>query len=48
MKKFIEKLLIEKMSIYLSKLCMFDINLSVREPSLLAAGSFYVSLKICE
>ena len=36
------------MAIYLAKMSMHDLNLSVRNPSLLAVGAIYVSLKICE
>ena len=36
------------MAIYLAKMSMHDLNISVRNPSLLAVGSIYVSLKICE
>lgn len=43
-----QKYLIEKMAIYLAKMSMHDLNLSVRNPSLLAVGAIYVSLKICE
>ena len=43
-----QKYLIEKMAIYLAKMSMHDLNLSVRHPSLLAVGAIYVSLKICE
>lgn len=44
----LQKYLIEKMSIYLAKMSMHEINLSVRNPSLLAVGAIYVALKICE
>lgn len=44
----VEKYLIEKMSIYLAKMSMHDTNLSSRNSSLLAVGSIYVALKICE
>ena len=44
----LQKYLIEKMAIYLAKMSMHDLNISVRNPSLLAVGSIYVSLKICE
>ena len=40
--------LIEKMSIYLSKMSMHDADLATRHPSLLAVGAIYVALKICE
>ena len=43
-----ENYLIEKMSIYLAKMAMHDHDLSWRKPSLLAIGSIYVALKICE
>jgi hypothetical protein len=43
-----QKYLIEKMAIYLAKMSMHDLSLSVRHPSLLAVGAIYVSLKICE
>lgn len=36
------------MSIYLAKMSMHEISLSVRNPSLLAVGAIYVALKICE
>jgi len=36
------------MSIYLAKMSMHEINLAVRNPSLLAVGAIYVALKICE
>lgn len=36
------------MSIYLAKMSLHDINLSARNPSLLAVGAIYVALKICE
>ena len=42
------KYLIEKMSIYLAKMSMHDYELAARNPSLLAVGSIYVALKICE
>jgi len=44
----VEDYLIEKMAIYLSKMSMHDLDLSSRRPSLLAVGSIYVALKICE
>jgi len=44
----VEQFLIEKMSIYLAKMSMHDLNLSERRPSLIAVGSIYVALKICE
>lgn len=44
----LQKYLIEKMSIYLAKMSMHEINLAVRNPSLLAVGAIYVALKICE
>lgn len=42
------KLLIHKMSLYLAKMSMHDYELSGRKPSLVATGSLYVALKICE
>lgn len=36
------------MGIYLAKMSMHDDGLAFRNPSLLAVGSIYVSLKICE
>lgn len=36
------------MSIYLAKMSMHDVDLTSRHPSLLAVGSIYVALKICE
>lgn len=44
----VQKYLIEKMAIYLSKMSMHDEYLSCKRPSLLAVGSIYVALKICE
>ena len=44
----IEDLLIEKMSIYLAKMCMHDYYLAGKLPSLIGIGSLYVALKICE
>jgi len=44
----VENYLIEKMAIYLAKMSMHDLDLSSRRPSLLAVGSIYVALKICE
>jgi len=46
--KIVEDYLIEKMAIYLAKMSMHDLSLSSRKPSLLAVGSIYVALKICE
>ena len=46
--KHIEDFLIEKMAIYLAKMSMHDLYLSSKRPSLLAVGSIYVALKICE
>lgn len=46
--KLVENFLIEKMAIYLSKMSMHDLYLSSKRPSLLAVGSIYVALKICE
>lgn len=43
-----EKYLIEKMTVYLAKMSMHDHELSAKNPSLLAVGSIYVALKICE
>lgn len=42
------QILIQKMSMYLSKMAMHDYDLSGKKPSLLAVGSLYVALKICE
>ena len=36
------------MAVYLAKMALHDTSLAVRKPSLLAVGSIYVSLKICE
>ena len=36
------------MAVYLAKMSLHDINLSARNPSLLAVGAIYVALKICE
>lgn len=36
------------MAVYLAKMAMHEMTISVRNPSLLAVGSIYVSLKICE
>ena len=36
------------MAIYLAKMSMHDMYLSSKRPSLLAVGSIYVALKICE
>ena len=46
--KMVEDYLIEKMSIYLAKMSMHDYFLSSKKPSLVAIGSIYVALKICE
>ena len=46
--KVVEDFLVEKMAIYLAKMSMHDLNLSERKPSLIAVGSIYVALKICE
>ena len=46
--KVVENFLVEKMAIYLAKMSMHDLNLSERKPSLIAVGSIYVALKICE
>lgn len=43
-----EDFLIEKMAIYLAKMSMHDYSLSQQQPSLVAVGSIYVALKICE
>ena len=40
--------LIEKMCIYLAKMSMHSVELASRMPSLIAVGSIYVALKICE
>jgi len=40
--------MIERMTIYIAKMAMFDLNLSELNPSVIAIGSIYVSLKICE
>jgi hypothetical protein len=37
-----------KMALYLAKMSMHDYELSGRKPSLVAVGSLYVALKICE
>ena len=44
----VQDYLIEKMAIYLAKMSMHDEYLSGKRPSLLAVGSIYVALKICE
>lgn len=44
----VQQYLIEKMAIYLAKMSMHDLELSSRNPSLLAVGAIYVALKICE
>jgi len=44
----VEHYLVEKMSIYLAKMSMHDLDLCGKRPSLLAVGSIYVALKICE
>ena len=36
------------MAMYLSKMSLHDYDLSGRKPSLVAVGSLYVALKICE
>jgi hypothetical protein len=46
--QIMEDYLVEKMAIYLAKMSMHDLDLSSRRPSLLAVGSIYVALKICE
>ena len=43
-----QKLLIQKMALYLAKMSMHDYELSGRKPSLIAVGALYVALKICE
>jgi len=43
-----QSLLIQKMSVYLSKMSMHDYELSGRKQSLVAVGCLYVALKICE
>ena len=43
-----KKHLIYKMAMYLSKMSLHDYDLSGRKPSLVAVGSLYVALKICE
>jgi len=43
-----QKLLMLKMALYLAKMSMHDYELSGRKPSLVAVGSLYVALKICE
>jgi hypothetical protein len=40
--------LLEKMGIYLIKMSVHDLDLASYKPSLLAVGSIYVALKICE
>ena len=44
----LENVLIEKMTIYLCKMSMHDVFLATRVSSLIAIGSVYVALKICE
>lgn len=46
--KIVQQYLIEKMSVYLAKMSLHNDDLSTRHPSLLAVGSIYVALKICE
>lgn len=36
------------MAMYLSKMSVHDYDLSGRKPSIVAVGSLYVALKICE
>ena len=36
------------MSVYLAKMSLHNAELSTKHPSLLAVGSIYVALKICE
>ena len=43
-----QKHLIQKMALYLAKMSLHDYELSGRKPSLIAVGSLYVALKICE
>ena len=47
-KDYVEDLLIEKMCIYMAKMALHDEALSQQKPSLIAVGSIYVALKICE
>ena len=47
-RKEVDSFLIERMSIYLAKMTMHDYTLSLKKPSVLAVGSIYVALKICE
>jgi hypothetical protein len=43
-----QKHLVYKMAMYLSKMSLHDYELSGKKPSLVAVGSLYVALKICE
>lgn len=43
-----QKLLIQKMALYLAKMSLHDYELAGRQASLVAIGSLFVSLKICE
>ena len=42
------KLLIYNMAMFLAKMSMHDYELSGKRPSLVAVGTVYVALKICE
>jgi len=44
----VQQYLIEKMTVYLAKMSMHDVDLCAKPPSLLAVGAIYVALKICE
>jgi len=44
----VQHYLIEKMTVYLAKMSMHDVDLCTKPPSLLAVGAIYVALKICE
>ena len=43
-----QKILIDKMAMYLGKMAMHDYELSGKKVSLVAVGALYVALKICE
>jgi hypothetical protein len=43
-----QKILIDKMAMYLAKMAMHDYELSGKKGSLVAVGALYVALKICE
>lgn len=43
-----QRMLMQKMAVYLGKMSMHDYDLSGRRPSLVAVGCLYVALKICE